>query len=173
MMQDFEEHYTSVNKPQYQSLEKQSNFGDLSVVGTSSLRPAAFLEICLKNGLPWQQKPPGNLWPDFCKSWNDKVRAWDEKEFQIWANVTTIWSRPYNLSRLKPLRRKWSTLLNDDEIGFSTGIRIYECDPRFTIDVKSASLGPTIRMFKDFVPRWGEIFELYAMQIDAITLEPE
>jgi len=174
MMQDFEGQYSSVNKPQYQSLEKPSTFGDLAVVGTSSLRPAAFLELCLKNGLPWQQKPPELLWPDFCKRWNEKVRAWDEKEFQFWTDVHIMHRiGPTNPLRLEPKLRKWSEMLTEQEFSSCDLITVYQNDPRSTKIMRSVSLGPTITMFKDFVPRWGEVFELYAMQIDAITLNPE
>jgi len=174
IIKDFEEQYISVNKPQYQILEKPSHLVDLAAVGISSLRPAAFLELCLKNGLPWQQKPPGVRWPDFCKSWNEKVRAWDEKEFQIWENVSPIeMMRPYGLLRLKPKPRKWSAVLTEQELSSKGLINVYDSDPRSNERVKSISLGPTIGMFKDFVPRWGEVFELYTMQIDAVTLEPK
>jgi len=171
MMEDFELEYRSVNQPCYEDHEAPSAIADWALVGTSSLRTSAYLKHCVTNGIPWQQKPTGLLWQDFCKSWNEKVRVWAQKQFKIWSGISRGVFR--YLSRVSPTQRKWSDLLTDAELVYPGDIRVCDSDPRTSPDWESESLGPIIELFKDFVPRWGEVFEMYALQNDAITLEPE
>jgi len=167
IMDKFDVEYRSVNQPAYQDREALPAVSDWALVGNSTLRTSAYLKHCVRNGLPWQQKPNELLWSEFCKSWNEKVRVWGQKRFKIWDKEP----RGAYLYHTVHTAHTWSDLMNEGVYPYD----IYVCssNPVDSSDYKSESLGPIIELFTDFVPRWGEVFEMYAIQNTAITTNPE